>query len=57
MVAYANVEAMAMPLVDILLNQAESAVLEGLRLAKKELADLTTKSSRVSVCTCMFFYV
>ncbi|KAF5829105.1 hypothetical protein DUNSADRAFT_16542 [Dunaliella salina] len=45
--ASAQLEAMAMPLVDILLNQAELAVLEDLRFAKKQLADLTTKASRV----------
>jgi hypothetical protein len=46
-IANAQLEAMAMPLVDILLNQAELAVLEELRVAKKQLSELTTKASRV----------
>jgi hypothetical protein len=47
--ASTQLEGMAMPLVDVLLNQAEVAVLEGLRVAKKQLAELTTKSSQVGV--------
>ncbi len=46
-----------MPLIDVLLNKAEVAVLENLRVAKQQLAELTTKAVRVRgerACTCVY---
>lgn len=45
--AAGTLEGVALPLVDILLNEAEGYVLDKLRGAKYQLTELTTKTAQV----------